>query len=169
MSGFMRGEILNFKRGGFIASVLGWLIKKLDPEWDGWGWHLAIRYDDKYMLEATGKGVKLSPIKGEYRTYKVLSYEPDNKQILEFLDKTYGAKYDTIVYVWTILWYIGQRFNINVPRIINNRYTCWELVYYFCREMGEPICEQWEYPMINDFVMYTRLTEYYKWRKDKPF
>ena len=50
-----------------------------------------------------------------------------------------------------------HKFAISLPRVLDDRYTCWELVYKFARVMGKPIQESAglsasRYPLISDFV-----------------
>ena len=61
--------------------------------------------------------------------------------------------YDVAVYFFTMLQYlILHFFNHPIPRLLDNRYACWELAFFFAREMGKPIQSIHKYPVITDFL-----------------
>lgn len=136
----------------------------LDKEWDGWGWHLAIAWekstieDSWYILEARQDGVEINLyptlfLKSQTRMYQWLDKQPTKKQLKSFLGTHLGNKYDVTIYFWTSFQYLIRHFfNHRIPRLLDNRYTCWELVFEFCEAMGKPISSIYDCPIIADAV-----------------
>lgn len=154
-----RGDIILCK-GGRFPGVSWWLariLKLFEPDWDGWGWHLAIAYmEDKqgwWMLEATSKGVVVSLIGDrEHRVYRWLDKEPSKIRMYAFFNQVQGARYDYWVYAWTVLQYLGKKIGLSLPRIVDRRYTCWEMAMYAMRESGKPVLPIWDYPVLTDIL-----------------
>ena len=156
------GDILVFKRKGFVSGVLGWLLKRFERSWDGWGWHMAIAWRKArlgyWILEAAGKGVRVNLIKEEVfktdiRAYRWLDQPASGDDLEEFMAEELDKGYDAAVYIWTMLQYlILHFFNHSIPRLLDNRYTCWELAFFFVRKMGKPIQSIHKYPIITDFL-----------------
>lgn len=157
----LNGDIVVFKRQGFVSGVIGWLIQRFEKDWDGWGWHMAIAVEYHktkgwLIAESIGKGVTLSWLDCYDRPFK--SYNWFNKEISaykirRFLADRAGCRYDVSVYIFTLLQYLVLHwFNHPLPRVLDRKYTCWELVFEFCREMGKPIQAPHKYPMITDFM-----------------
>ena len=70
-----------------------------------------------------------------------------------FIAEELHKGYDAAVYFWTVLQYfILHFFNHHIPRVLDNRYTCWELAFVFARERGKPIQSIHDYPIITDFL-----------------
>ncbi|MDD5703496.1 MAG: hypothetical protein PHU23_15785 [Dehalococcoidales bacterium] len=155
------GDLVEFKRRGPTSFILGGLLKILDHEWDGWGWHLAIAYGRTeggwYILESLAGGPEINFYPDMYlaantRSYSWLDAEPIPGQMASFRLKVYGKKYDVAVYFWTALQYLVRHyFNRRIPRLLDDRYTCWELVFEFCEEMGKPIGSKYDCPTIVEF------------------
>ncbi len=158
-----RGDIIEFKRQGFVSTILGGVLKLFERDWDGWGWHLAIAWLQVgdlgwHILEATEDGVETnfyfnSWLKDEVRTYKWLDKVPSQKKMNKFLEGHLNKKYDVVIYFWTTLQYlIRHYFNHRIPRLLDDRFTCWELASEFCDEMGKPWESRYDCPMITDFL-----------------
>ena len=157
-----RGDILVFRRKGFISGVLGWVLKRFEPWWDGWGWHMAIAWKKGHfgywILEAAAQGVKVNLIqekvlKSDVRTYRWLDEPPSDEDLEKFMSENLNRGYDAAVYLWTMIQYLVLHFfNHSIPRLLDNRYTCWELAFLFAREMGKPIQSVHEYPILTDFL-----------------
>jgi len=173
-------DIVEFKRKGFMSWFLGGLLKLFNPSWDGYGWHLAILwqpgYDGWYILEATGQGVRKNWYDRTYlqkntRIWSWLDEAPLDGYMKTFLARHINKRYDVAVYIHTLVQYLllraiewfqktfipWHKFNISLPRVLNNRWTCWEIVFWFCRDMGKPIQESigldyTRYPLITDFL-----------------
>ena len=159
-----RGDILVFKRRGFVSGVLGWILKQFERSWDGWGWHMAIAWMKSeggfgiWIVEAAGEGVRVNLIpyekfRTEIRAYRWLDEAPSNEDIERFIAEQLDRGYDVAVYFWTMIQYLVLHFfNHSIPRLLDNRYTCWELAFLFAREMGKPIQSIHKYPMLSDFI-----------------
>lgn len=158
------GDLVEFKRHGLVGAVLGGLLRLLDRKWDGWGWHLAVIWeksdlsDGWYIMEALASGVETNYYSREYickqcRVYHWLDQEPTEEKLAMFLKEHLNMSYDVAIYFWTTLQYLIRHFfNRRIPRMLNERFTCWELVFAFCEDMGKPIGSKYDCPMINDFI-----------------
>ncbi len=149
------GSIILFKGKGFLYEILSRLIKMKHPEWDRWGWHMAlvVDYHKSYgwmLAEAMADGVGYGWLKQKSSKWRVVNWCGDVPaiEVRRFAADRMGCKYDVMAYIWTALQEIMPWF----PRIVNNRYTCWELVYEFCREMGCAVQKPHKYPVITDIV-----------------
>lgn len=170
------GDLIVFKGQGLIYRILSRILKWKRPDWDGWGWHVAIAVEyhkgKGWMIaEALAGGVKYSWLKGlglsvadaagvnsHGRLFYCSTYKCDYRVISHFTRSIHatelrrliaddiGSKYDVLAYLWTAL----QIFMLWFPRILNNRYTCWEFVFWICRELGKPIQPLMKYPNIAD-------------------
>lgn len=162
MNDIKRGYIVEFKLRGFAFRVLASLLKFFERDWDKWGWHLAIAYeksgDGWYILEARAGGTEINYypnfyLKEHTRSYQWLDKEPRKKRMAEFLALYQGKKYDVAIYFWTTLQYlIRHYFNHRIPRLLDDRFTCWELVSEFCEHFGKPIESKYDCPMITDIL-----------------
>jgi len=156
------GDILVFKRKGFVFGVLGWILKRFERSWDGWGWHMAIAWKKGrfgyWILEAAAEGVRVNLIsdkvmKTDVRIYRWLEAPPSDEDLEKFMADNFDYGYDVAVYLLTMLQYLVLHFfNHRIPRLLDNRYTCWELAFWFAREMGKPIQSIHKYPIITDFL-----------------
>lgn len=150
------GSIILFKGKGFLFQVLSRIIQLKYPWWDRWGWHMALTvgYFSEYgwmVAEATGIGVEYSSIDDKKQPYRVINWCDDDisdHRVLTYVDSRLLCKYDKWAYIWTALQVLFPW----VPRIVNRRYTCWEFVYEFCREMGHAVQQPHKYPMITDIL-----------------
>lgn len=156
------GDLVECKREGFTARVLGGVLRLFDPEWDGFGWHVRIAWDKGsygwFMLEATGDGVRLNyydeaELSGKVRCHTWLDIIPPKRRMNEFLAGHIGKKYDVAVYFWTALQYLLRHyFNRRIPRLLDDRYTCWELAAAFFDAMGKPVHSKYDCPMLPDML-----------------
>ena len=152
-----RGDILEFKAGKLasISGLLAALLKRFNPEWTAYGWHLSVvfcrLYNDYLIIDAAPAGVRLvllSEMKAGYKMHRLLPCEPRFYTMLNAVKKLNGARYDYIAYIWTALYIITGR---RLPRIANKRFTCWELVYQIYGLIGYPLALDYQYPIIADF------------------
>ena len=157
------GDILIFKRNARsrTAKVLGWVIHRMEHDWDGWGWHTG--YISHVLPDGSietveslrGRGVESVWYPsfgdlGEVRIYRWLD-ELDTELLETFTAMHLGMSYDIACYFWTSLQKILAQFTHHlIPRIINNRYTCWELVCDMARAMDKPLEPIERYPLIAD-------------------
>lgn len=158
------GNLVEFKRHGPVPFLLGGLLKMLDHKWNGWGWHLAIVWEKSclnkgwYIMEALAGGVEINyysmnDITTRCRIHHWLDQEPTSEQMAKFLKEHLNMSYDVTIYFWTTLQYLVRHFfNRRIPRLLDARFTCWELVFEFCEELGKPIGSKYDCPMISDFI-----------------
>jgi len=155
------GDIICFKGEGIIFKTLSFLLGIFDRQWHElkWKpWHMAIAYHNgKWgwkVIESTGRGVEVNYLLSEdYRVYTWLDKPPSRKKMEKFVTEHLGKNYDVGCYLLTMLQYLVLHFfNHRLPRILDDQYTCWELVFEFCREMGKPIQSLHNYPIIIDFL-----------------
>lgn len=153
-------DIVEFKRKGFVSFVLGGLLKILVPSWDGWGWHLGIAWGAKadgwWILEAKANGVVINwyPTRAllNTRSHTWLD-EVDGREKREFLLFHSGKKYDIAIYFWTALAIIIRHFwNRPIPKLLDNRFSCWELVAEYCAAMNKPIVSKYDVIIITDIL-----------------
>jgi len=157
-----RGDIVEFKVGGRTSGILSRILKFFERDWDRWGWHLGIAYeksyDGWYIMEATGEGTQTHYYPTWYlekytRSYKWFDRVPNKKKMAKFREGYVGKKYDVAVYFWTALQYIIRHyFNRRIPRLLDDRFTCWELVGDFCEYMGKPIQSKYDCPILTDIL-----------------
>lgn len=111
----------------------------------------------------------LDYLKRETVCYRWFDRRIPRKVIDKWVAGHQGCKYDVAVYGWTMLQYlvlkgielIQKLFRIKakiaLPRVLNDRYTCWEALFQFARDMGKAIQEAIgktvsRYPMISDLM-----------------
>lgn len=151
------GDIIEFKGRGTVYGVMSRLIKVFEWWWDRWGWHTAFicGKDERGWLicEAVYGGVQVGYLRGEYKVHRWFDEPPSQEEVDKYVEEVLGADYDVAIYFWTTLQYlIRHLFNHRIPRLLNDRYTCWELVWWFCRGMGKPIQSIYDCPMITDLL-----------------
>lgn len=159
-------DFLEFKHKGRVAFILGRLLKMCEPWWDGWGWHLAILWervtlagqDGWKVLESTGKGVQLNfhsitELESKCRVHRWLESQPTPEAMDKFLNEYLRKPYDVACYIWTGAQYLFRHFwNRRIPRLLDDLYTCWELVFEFADVMGRRISADYDCPIITDFI-----------------
>ena len=153
----MTGDVVLFRGKGFIFSVLSFILCLCDKEWrarDFKPWHVGFisRYWDGHPLicEAVAGGVTENVLTGDYKVYRWFDEKVDPT---EFVNKHRGEKYDILVYPLTAIAYLIRHYlHRPVPRLFDNSWSCWELVYYFCARMGKSLAESYDFPMISDLV-----------------
>jgi len=152
-----RGDVLEFKAGKLksLSGLLAALLKRYNPDWTAWGWHLGVvycrLYNDYLIIEAAPSGVRLvllSELRGQISIHRLLPYEPRFYTMTNAVKKLNGERYDYIAYIWTALYIITGR---RLPRVVNRRLTCWELVYRLYDLIGYPLALDYQYPVISDF------------------
>ena len=159
-----RGYIIEFKGKGIIFQVLSALLSIFDSDWRKlkWKpWHLAIAwrraYDGWYVLEAR-HGVEINYFSDKFLTKNTRSYQwldevPTTKKMNKFFEEHIGKSYDVAVYFWTSLAIIIRHyFNHPIPKLLDNRFSCWELVQEFTAAMNKPIVSCYDVVIITDIV-----------------
>jgi len=157
------GDILIFKRNvnNWISRVLSWALRLLESSWDRWGWHTG--YVSKVLPDGTiitvesviRKGVQtvmyptLESL-GDVRVYRWID-ESSLNALETFTEKHVGRRYDLACYLWTGIQRISLQFlGYCIPRKLNDKYTCWELVCDMARAMEKPLQPISRYPLITD-------------------
>jgi hypothetical protein len=156
------GSIIVYKGNGLVFQLLSRLLKFFERDWDKWGWHMSVvvgqEYNDWIVIEAVSGGVRktrLTKSQGYTRGVRVYNWldEFDAAKAGTFAAKHTGQKYDIAVYFWTTLGYLARKaWGRPIPRLFDDRWSCWELVYYFCDRMGKPLAESYDFPLITDFL-----------------
>ncbi len=157
-----KSDIVVFQGDGFIFQVLGRLLKLFNTWWDRWGWHTAIiwrrGYQGWFLLEATAHGVMEHFYSDAYlhdhaRIYRWLDTCPNQKSMDSFFETHILRPYDVAIYFWTALQYLVRHFfNHRIPRLLDARFTCWELCFEFAEEMGKQIGSKYDCPMITEMI-----------------
>ena len=152
------GDILVFKGGGLVFEILGRILKLSERHWDRWGWHTGFVVYGNQVCESIAEGIVLSPLSKykpeETRVYRWLDTPPTNKKINTYLKSHLGKRYDVAIYFWTALQYLIRHFwNRRIPRLLNDRFTCWENISEFCDDMGKPILSHFDCPMLPDILL----------------
>ncbi len=153
------GDILLFKGAGSLWWFLSHLLRLFERLWDGWGWHLTyvskIEAGKVWITEGVwpvSHEVLLSEGR-EYRVYRVLPQPIDETKLSEFTASHLRKRYDVAIYFWTSLQYLVRHYwNHRIPRLLDDRYTCWELVEELCEEFGMSWGSKYDCPLITDFL-----------------
>jgi len=158
----MIGNIILFERNKHdkIAFILTKLLKLFYKNYDGWGWHMGIVAsrttdgNDYWILEATWPTSKLTLLSqmGKYRSYQWLDVINMNKHY-EFVNSHIGKKYDILLYPWTTIQYLFRHYwNKPIPRLLDDRFTCWELATEYCEFMGKRMVSKYDCPILPEIV-----------------
>ena len=160
-----KGNIIAFKGQGLIFTILSFLLSLFDKDWgrlQGKPWHLAIAwdkaYDGWYILEASGQGVKINYFNNKFlknmtRNYCWLDRVPTRAEMNKFLKEHIGKKYDVAIYFFTSLAVIIRHyFNRPIPKLLDQRFSCWELVQEFTDAMNDPILSKFDVVIITDII-----------------
>ena len=158
------GYLLEHKGGKFpsVSWFLSRLLKVFERDWNGWGWHLSIAwlqgFDGWYILEATSDGVQMNFYDNDYlfhdtRIYKWFDEPPSLVARELFYQQHIGKRYDVAIYFWTgLAILIRHYFNRPIPKLLDQRYSCWELIQEFSTEMGKPIVSRYDVVIITDII-----------------
>jgi hypothetical protein len=104
-------------------------------------------------LVSGGTGLRACDPTERIRVYRWLNREPTDAQIQSYLNDVLGKRYDVAIYFWTSLQYILRHyFNRRIPRLLDDRYTCWENLCEFYEAMGKRIVSRFDCPMITDVL-----------------
>ena len=153
------GDIIMFKGNDIGYKLLSPILKLFNPDWDRWGWHLAFtcyKLDDEWRIcESIGKGVTVSllDMSSDFRVYRWFDVAPEPTKIIEFVSKHYGDRYDIAIYFWTALAVIIRHYiNHPIPKMLDDNYSCWELVQEFTEYMNKPIISKYDVVLITDII-----------------
>ena len=71
----------------------------------------------------------------------------------EFFDSHINKRYDVAVYFWTALAIIIRHyFNRPIPKLLDNRFSCWELVQEFTTHCGKPVLSRYDVIILPDML-----------------
>jgi hypothetical protein len=152
----MIGDFVLFKGNGFLFNILSFVLSVFNKEWRDrqWKpWHVGFIVQEGIVCEALAGGVTLNPL-SKYSNYKIVKWfdsELDQVKVDAFVKKHKGEKYDILVYPLTAIAYLVRHYwGRPIPRLFDNSWSCWELLYYFADKMGKPIAEDYDFPLISD-------------------
>ncbi len=159
------GDIVTFRGKGPVFGFFNILLNLFDDYWrslDWKPWHMGILWQETYggwyVLEAIGQGVKINyysteHLKDNTRCWDWLDGEASMEKRFEFLRGHIDKRYDVGIYFWTMLQYLVRHyFNHRIPRLLDERFTCWELVSEWCEFMEKPIHSKYDCPLITDIL-----------------
>jgi len=155
------GDIIEFKGSGPTYQVISRLLKLFERWWDRWGWRTAFvcgRSSNGPLIchAVGGKGVVVEPLAyngGTWRVHTWFDKPPTQEAVDKYVNSVLGLKYDVAIYFWTMLQYVVRHFfNRRIPRLLDYRYTCWENVFFMCRQLGKPLASIYDCPLITDMI-----------------
>jgi hypothetical protein len=154
------GDFVLFRGKGPVFKVISFLLCFCDLRWRWlkWKpWHTAfiteITQGQAVICETTAVGIVENPLSrhSDYKIYRWLDQEPNGRTIRRYLGSHLGKKYDVAIYFWTALQYLIRHYwNRRIPRLLDDRYTCWENAWEFAEYCGKPIGSKYDCPMITD-------------------
>ena len=166
-----------FRGGGKAFKVCSFLLSIFDKEWRNLKnkpWHMGKLWRRNAFGWFVFEGVTpCSDIRfhsfaelSKCRIYRV-SRVPVTEKFKTKMEERYRyKKYDIIVYGSTTFQYLilravewfqktfipWHKFTISLWRVLNDRYTCWELCEAMDRDAGIDWCKRSRYPLITDFL-----------------
>ena len=153
------GDIVVFKRKGPVSFILGGILKLFERDWDAWGWHVAFvsGQDDNgwNICEALAGGVAENPLSlyQDYKVYRWFDEALDQLKVNKFVTSYLGKPYDIAIYFWTTLAVIIRHYwNKPISKLLDERYSCWELTQEFTMDIGKPILSRYDVVIITDIM-----------------
>lgn len=166
------GDTLMFKGKGLVFGIFNFLLCIFEKRWrqiprELRPWHLgkvtSAQTDGLFVLEGTSPCCRehfyyFSELRGKACVARWLK-TPIPKDRWEIYNKEFiGKKYDVPVYFWTMAQYLIRHYwNKCIPRLLDDRYTCWELVQSIDCDEGEPWGSKYDCVMITDFPLIYKL------------
>lgn len=151
------GDVIVFKGKGLLFEILSRLLKLLEPDWDRWGWHLAIAEKEVdggwILIEALAPRVQekfhdWKELWERTKAYTWLDSPPSKQKMSKFKELYLGYPYDVTAYIGITFAYLFWKVTGKSFRMIDTEHLCWETVAAFCRFMGKPLQPIYMYPMI---------------------
>lgn len=159
------GDIILFKGSGPVFWFFSLLLCLLEPGWRklNWRpWHMAVAWDktgtgwqcfEGYAPVSRLHTYTEAELRGRCRFYRRLDPEPSYLDSQTFLINHVGKPYDVAVYFFTSLGYLLRHYwGKPIPYFMDNRFSCWELVYHWQDDMGQPLAGKYDFPLITDFL-----------------
>ncbi len=161
-----RGDLVLFRGQGFLFSVLGFLVGLFDSAWRKYSpkpWHCAVVVKTVenepplyYISEAWYPKVRerqFDPTTEKCTIYRWLDTEPSYTEVDRFLGITEGCSYDVMIYFITALTYLVRHlYNKTIPRLLDDRFSCWEYLADFTFFSGKPLQAFYDVPFITDIL-----------------
>jgi hypothetical protein len=158
------GDFILTQGQGWLFQIVSCFLSKVEPSWRRLPFkplHMSFAIDSRgflfegYFPEARTRHISELP-QGTYRVYRWFSEPLDPGRLAEFIKSREGARYDIDCYFWTFWFYMLKGW-IRLPRIINNRFTCWEICADLALWFGDPWDDMYSYPLITNFLKAMRL------------
>ena len=163
------GDILVYRKsGGIIPSVLTWLIRRCDSEYNQWCkdnkfeiWHMEpvmhVSPDVVVTMCAGAGGSHLVSLDNDYlkencKAFRWFDKKPDADMIGSFIFLFSDKPYDTGSYFGTALALLWEKITGKSWRIVDEEYHCQELTAAFCRFMNKPILPNNVYPLMTKMI-----------------
>jgi hypothetical protein len=162
MTNIRVGDIILFDGQGCFFHLLSFLLGLFDKDWRTLKrkpWHVGFisRIEDSvvYICEAREPTVRETVLDTFRTDYQVVHWleSVDQNKVREFVNKAKGKRYDIAIYFWTSLAIIIRHFfNHRIPKLLDERFDCWELIAEFCDFMNRPIVSKYDTIIITDLV-----------------
>lgn len=153
------GDFILTQGQGWLFRMVSCFLNIVEPTWRQLVFkplHMAFVMDgggsifEGYFPEARTRHISdLAP--GSYRVYRWFPEPLDPGRVALFVNSRMGTRYDIDCYFWTF-WYYLLRGLVRIPRIINNRFTCWEICADLALWFGRPWHDMYSYPLITNFL-----------------
>jgi len=139
------------KQTNVVGPVLSFLIGLFDAGWrtlkrKSWHCRLVVSGYGRtaLVLEALAPGVVVMPIESigliKQRAYRWFDSPVNYDKLVTWKNEHLGKRYDVLAYAWTAIQYLFRAiWNRPIGRLLNDKYTCWELVMEFCEDFAKPM------------------------------
>lgn len=153
---------MNPKNTNIIGPILSFFIGIFDSEWlkmkrKPWHCRLVISGYGRtaIVLEALAGGVQQKTIDyiplEKQRAYRWFDSPINAAKLKAWVDEHEGKPYDVLIYFWTAVQYLFRAlWNRRIPRLLDDKYTCWELVMEACEDFDKPMNSKRDCPLITD-------------------
>jgi len=151
--------------GGPVFKFINFILCLVNKRWRKrlWKpWHISVPVKKTmtgwWVMEGASPKSRIHWYSNEYiarrvRAYHWLDVVPNDETIQSFFASYIGKQYDVQVYWWTALQYLVRHFlNRRIPRLLDDRYTCWELACEWAEANGKPMTSKYDCPMITDIL-----------------
>ena len=159
------GDTLLFRGSGLLFHFFNLLLNLLDPRWRRRTfkpWHTAIllrpHQDGWVILEGTyphsqPRFVPRKVLSAQCRFLPWMRQAPLPTELIAFEQQYTGKKYDILIYFWTMAQYLFRHYwNRSIPNLLDDRYTCWELVGEWYDFVCDPIHSKYDCIIIENIL-----------------
>jgi hypothetical protein len=149
-------------KAGPLAGFISFLSSIFDSQWRDLKrkpWHVRLVVSGygrtATVLDALAKGVEEKPIDSipldKQQAYRWFDDSINADFLKKWVEAHIGKRYDVLAYFWTAAQYLARAiFNRYIPRLLDDKYTCWELIMEFCEDAGKPMNSKRDCPLITD-------------------